>query len=746
MRKTAVWPGNPYPLGATWDGQGVNFSIFSEHAEAVELCLFDAKGKQEIERINLRYRTDQVWHCYLPEARPGLLYGYRVYGPYLPEQGHRFNPNKLLLDPYAKDVFGPLLWSDALFGYRVDHAEEDLSFDKRNSAPGMPKCRVIDPAFTWGDDRPPRTAWHDTVIYELHVKGFTYQHPAVPPALRGTYAGLATAPVLNYLQRLGITAVELMPVHTFVDDRRLCDSGLHNYWGYNTIGFLSPHRGYSATGLDSEFKIMVKALHSVGIEVILDVVYNHTAEGNQLGPMLSFRGLDNIAYYRLEPDDRRYYRDYTGTGNTMNMTHPRVLQLIMDSLRYWVLEMHVDGFRFDLASALARELHEVDRLGAFFDIIHQDPVLSQVKLIAEPWDLGEGGYQVGNFPILWAEWNGKYRDALRGNWKSDERSIGELAYRLTGSSDLYESGGRRPHASINFITAHDGFTLRDLVSYNEKHNEANLEDNRDGESNNLSWNCGAEGPTDDPKILALRARQQRNFLASLLLSQGVPMLLAGDEISRTQRGNNNAYCQDNEISWVDWNVSSIDRELLSFVRRLLRLRKMHPVFRRRSFFQGRPIKGSQVQDITWLNVRGEEISDEEWQSSAICCLGMLLRGDAINEQDQRGRWLQDDDFLLLLNTFHEENSFTLPLQPERARWQTIINTEHSGEARTDDDDHAPGSVCKLIGRSLVLLMSTHRRHTSLAVADDSAEADFWETSDALAEDALDKAGDEASMV
>ncbi|MGH8609907.1 MAG: glycogen debranching protein GlgX, partial [Gammaproteobacteria bacterium] len=551
---TAVWPGEAHPQGATWDGEGVNFALFSAHADKVELCIFDPNGRRELQRIALKEQTNQIWHVYLPEARPGLLYGYRVHGPYKPEEGHRFNPNKLLIEAYAKQLIGSVRWSDAHFGYRVGHRREDLSFDRRDDAAGMPKCRVIDPAFTWGEDRPPRIPWADTVIYELHVRGFTIKHPHVPPWLRGTYAGLATAPVIEHLKRLGVTAVELMPVHAFVDDRDLVGKRLSNYWGYNSIAFLAAEPRYCASGQISEFKTMVKTFHSAGIEVILDVVYNHTAEGNHLGPTLSFRGIDNATYYRLVPDDRRHYMDYTGCGNTLNMVQPRVLQLIMDSLRYWALEMHVDGFRFDLASALARELHAVDRLGSFFDILLQDPVLSQVKLIAEPWDLGEGGYQVGNFPIGWAEWNDRYRDAVRAFWKGDGGLIGEFATRLAGSSDLYKTSGRTPHASINFVTAHDGFTLHDLVSYNRKHNEANLEDNRDGHNHNLSWNCGVKGPTADPTINALRQRQKRNMLATLLLSQGVPMLLAGDELGRTQGGNNNAYCQDNDISWVDWDL------------------------------------------------------------------------------------------------------------------------------------------------------------------------------------------------
>ena len=701
-RVSAVWPGRPYPLGATWDGEGVNFAVFAEHAEQMELCLFDAKGRREIERIPLRWQTDQVWHCYLPEARPGVLYGYRAYGPYKPEEGHRYNPHKLLLDPYAKQLYGQVRWSDVLFGYRI--GKDDLAIDRRDSAPGMPKCKVIDPAFTWGDDRPPRTPWHDTVIYELHVKGFTVLHPEVPPDLRGTYAGLASAPVIDYLRRLGITAVELMPAHAFIDDRHLVERGLRNYWGYNSIGFFAPENRYSSTGQISEFKTMVKTLHSAGIEVILDVVYNHTAEGSHMGPTLSFRGLDNSAYYRVVSGNPRYYMDYTGCGNTLNMRHPRVLQMIMDSLRYWVLEMHVDGFRFDLASALARELHEVNRLGAFFDIIHQDPVLSQVKLIAEPWDLGEGGYQVGNFPVGWTEWNGKYRDVIRDYWRGEGGLIGDLAFRLTGSSDLYESGGRRPYASINFVTAHDGFTLRDLVSYNDKHNEANLEDNRDGESHNRSWNCGAEGETQDKQVQALRAQQRRNLIATLLLSQGVPMIVAGDEAGRTQHGNNNAYCQDNGISWINWELSVEDREFLSFVQRLIRIRTRHPVFRRQKFFQGRRIRGAEVKDITWLRPDGAEMTDEEWHHSFARCLGVLLAGDAIGEFDRRGELIRDDNFLLLINAHYEDIPFTVPPLPPVARWEVLIDTSQPGGMHAERQYHYPGEQYPLKARSLVLLI------------------------------------------
>jgi len=698
-----VWPGKPYPLGPTWDGEGVNFALFSEHAERVELCLFDESGRREIHRVPVREQTDQVWHCYLPEARPGLLYGYRVRGPYEPGKGLRFNHHKLLLDPYAKQIRNGLKWHDSLFGYKIGHRNEDQSYDRRDSAAGMLKGVVVDAAFTWGADRAPRTPWHRTVIYEAHVKGFTIRHPDVPRGLRGSYAALATAPVIDYLTRLGVTAVELMPVHAFVDDRTLVERGLRNYWGYNTIGFFAPEPRYSATGTINEFKTMVKTLHSAGIEVILDVVYNHTAEGNQLGPTLSFRGIDNPVYYRLTGDNQRYYMDYTGTGNTLNMRHPRVLQLIMDSLRYWVLEMHVDGFRFDLAATLARELHEVDRLGAFLDIIHQDPVLSQVKLIAEPWDLGEGGYQVGKFPVGWAEWNDKYRDAVRAYWKGDGGIIGELAYRVTGSSDLYARSGRRPYASVNFVTAHDGFTLQDLVSYNSKHNEANGEDNRDGTDNNRSWNCGAEGPTDDPEINRLRARQKRNLIATLFLSQGVPMLLAGDEIGHTQNGNNNAYCQDSEISWLDWDPEHVDSEFLAFVQRVIMLRKDHPVFRRRNFFQGRQIRGAGVKDISWLRPDGQEMTDEEWNQEFARCLGVSLSGQAVDEVDERGQRIQDDNFLLLINAHHEEIPFTLPAPPSSSGWVAILDSSCQTTQRPDAF-YAAGTGYPLHARSLALLV------------------------------------------
>ena len=677
-----VWPGHPYPLGATWDGAGVNFALFSENATKVELCLFDEQnGSRETTRIPMVERTQNVWHVYLPELRPGALYGHRVHGPYNPAEGHRFNPAKLLLDPYAKAIAGIVQWSDALFGYTIGHPDADLSRDERDSAAGVPKCVVVDPAFSWGQDTPPRTPWHKTLIYEMHVKGFTARHPQVPKEIRGTYAALTYPLVIDYLLALGITAVELMPVHHFIVDKHLEDRGLTNYWGYNSIGFFAPEARYASTGhlgqQVSEFKALVRTLHRAGIEVILDVVYNHTGEGNHLGPTLCFRGIDNAAYYRLVADNRRYYMDYTGCGNTLNMTHPRTLQLIMDSLRYWVLEMHVDGFRFDLASALARELHAVDRLGAFFDIVHQDPVLSQVKLIAEPWDLGEGGYQVGNFPILWAEWNAEYRDAVRRFWKGDGGVVASLGYRLTGSSDLYGSEGRSPYASINFVTAHDGFTLADLVSYNEKHNEANGEENRDGHNNNLSWNCGAEGPTVDPAILALRARQQRNFLATLILSQGVPMLLAGDEIGRTQQGNNNAYCQDNEISWIDWKISRPGRELLEFTRFLIELFHQHPVLRRRKFFQGRTIRGSEVKDLAWFRPDGKEMTDEDWSNPAAHCLGLRLAGDGVDELDPRGERIMDDTLLILLNAHYEPIPFTLPAHRRKLRWQLVLDTKEA---------------------------------------------------------------------
>jgi glycogen operon protein len=681
-----VWPGKRFPLGATWDGQGVNFALFSENATKVELCLFEApEGSKETARIAAPEQTGGVWHVYLPEMRPGQLYGYRVYGPYEPTQGHRFNPAKLLLDPYAKSIAGDLVWSDALFGYSVGHPDADLSRDGRDSALSLPKCMVVDDHFDWENDTRPRTAWNDTVIYEMHVKGFTAAHPEVPKELRGTYAGLACSAVIGYLHSLGITAVELMPVQCFVQDKYLVDRGLTNYWGYSSIGFFAPEARYASAkhpghGV-SEFKTMVKALHGAGIEVILDVVYNHTAEGNQLGPTLCFRGIDNASYYQLEPENPRYYRDYAGCGNSPNMMHPRMLQLIMDSLRYWINEMHVDGFRFDAATSLARTTHGVDQLGTFLDIIQQDPVLSRVKLIAEPWDLGPGGYQVGRFPVLWAEWNGKYRDTVRRFWKGDSVQAADLAYRLTGSSDLYELSGRRPFASINFVTAHDGFTLYDLVSYSGKHNETNGEENRDGINENLSWNCGAEGPTDDPGILALRALQQRNFLATLFLSVGVPMLLAGDEIGRTQQGNNNAYCQDNEISWINWDLDKPRQQLLDFTQFLTKLFGQHPSLRRRRFFHGRKIRHDKVKDLSWFRPDGKEMTDEDWRNPNTRCIGERLAGDAIEETDEHGGRIVDDTLLLLLNAHYESVPFVLPAHRPEQRWELVLDTQESSGRR-----------------------------------------------------------------
>jgi isoamylase len=681
-----IWPGRPYPLGATWDGGGVNFSLFSEHATRVELCLFDsADAERESERIEITEQTDLAWHIYLPEAQPGQLYGYRVHGPYEPEQGHRFNPNKIVLDPYAKALGRATTWSDEMFGYRIGDAAEDLSFDKRDNASSAPLAVVIDTAFTWGTEQSPRTPPHKTILYELHVKGFTKLNTLIPEELRGTYLGLASDPAISYLKDLGVTAVELMPVHHHVDDRHLVERGLSNYWGYNPMAFFAPDIRYSSSGPGEEsvreFKRMVHALHSAGLEVILDVVYNHTGEGNQLGPTLSLRGIDNASYYRLAPENPRYYVDYTGCGNTLYMRHPRVLQLIMDSLRYWVEEMHVDGFRFDLAATLARELHEVDKLGAFFDIIHQDPVLSQVKLIAEPWDLGEGGYQVGNFPVGWAEWNGRYRDAVRRFWIDMDAPLSEFGTRIAGSSDLYEQSSRRPYASINFITAHDGFSLQDLVSYNEKHNEANGENNQDGESHNLSWNCGEEGPTRDPAVKALRTRQKRNLMATLLLSQGVPMIRAGDEICKTQGGNNNAYCQDNEISWLDWELDKEKKAFLEFVRMLIRLRTDQPVLHRRKFFQGRPIRGLQIKDISWLDADGNEMGDESWHSPQVRYMGVRLAGDIISDVDEKGNSLVGDTLLILLNGSTLPKIFALPSLKAQQHWEFVTDTALNDEPK-----------------------------------------------------------------
>jgi isoamylase len=699
-----VWPGRSYPLGPTWDGAGVNFAIFSQHATKVELCLYDAEGTAETHRIALPEQTDQVWHAYLPDVQPDQLYGYRVHGPYEPAQGHRFNANKVILDPYAKAIGRLLKWDDALFGYTISDPASDLSFDQRDSAACAPLAAVIDPAFTWGDDRPPRTPWHKTLIYELHVKGFTKLMPEVPENLRGTYSGLASEAAIRHLQELNVTAVEIMPVHHHVKDRHLMERGLSNYWGYNTLSFFAPEVQYAANngprGAVHQFKMMVRALHAAGIEVILDVVYNHTAEGNQLGPTLSMRGVDNVSYYRLSPEDKRFYMDFTGCGNTLNMVNPRVLQLIMDSLRYWVLEMHVDGFRFDLASTLARELYAVNKLGAFFDIIHQDPVLSHVKLIAEPWDVGEGGFQVGNFPVLWTEWIGKYRDCVRRFWKADACTVSELATRVSGSSDLYEQSGRRPYASINFVTCHDGFTLQDLVSYNEKHNEANGEDNKDGTNDNNSWNCGVEGPADDVNILALRARQKRNLMATLLLSQGVPMIYGGDELSHSQKGSNNAYCQDNEITWLIWELDGERQAFLDFVKKMTRFWRTQPALQRRRFLHGRAIRGSDIKDISWLDLSGQEMSDDAWSGDLKGFLAVRLAGDLIGEVDERGEPIVGDTLLMLLNSHHESISFTLPLTKVEHHWERIIDTaEPDGEPR----DFHEKDIYPVQARSVVLL-------------------------------------------
>ena len=668
MPLDAVWPGSPRPLGATWDGRGVNFALFSAVAERVELCLFDARGRER-QRIELREQTDHVWHAYLPQARPGQLYGYRVHGPYQPQHGLRCNPHKLLVDPRARDFFGALRWNDALYGYSIGHRRADLSMDRRDSAAYMPKCRVVDTAFSWGDDRRPDRPWHDTVIYELHVKGYTMQHPGIPQALRGSYAGLCTAPALQHLRRLGVTAVQLMPVQAFVTDRHLAQRELENYWGYNTLGFFAPERRYAAQQPVQEFKTLVRTLHAAGIEVLLDVVYNHSCEGNHLGPTLSLRGLDNGAYYRLA-EDRRYYADVTGCGNTLGLEQPATLQLVMDSLRYWVEEMHVDGFRFDLASALARRGGEVDTVGGFLAAVRQDPLLSGVKLIAEPWDLGPDGYQLGRFPAGWAEWNDRYRDGMRAYWKGDASRLGEFARRFSGSSDLYEGARRRPTASINFVAAHDGFTLHDLVSYNDKHNAANGEDNRDGHNHNLSWNCGVEGPTDDALVRSLRTRQMRNLLATLLLSQGVPMLLHGDELGRTQGGNNNAYAQDNPVSWLDWNPSG-PQPGVDFVAALVALRRRHPTFRRRDFFGGR--RGDHNPGVRWLHPDGGEMDEARWEDPQARCVGMFMDGHSLHEHDARGQRLVDDDFLLLFNAHHEDLSFRLPADAG-AVWSVRIDT------------------------------------------------------------------------
>jgi glycogen operon protein len=706
MNNIEVWPGRPYPLGATYDREGVNFSLFSENATGVELCLFDHK-EDSFERTSIKIteRTHHSWHVYIPGLKPGQLYGYRVHGPYQPESGHRFNPGKLLIDPYTRALSGTIDWHPSLFGYRFAHKKEDLSFNDADSAAFIPKCVVVDPAYDWEGDSQLKIPIHKTIIYEMHVKGFTQLNEKIPPELRGTYRALTHPVVIDYLKSLGINAVELMPVHQFVMDNHLVEKDLANYWGYNTIGFFTPDIRYSSdtSGFAhvNEFKDMVKAFHKAGIEVILDVVYNHTAEGNHMGPTLSFRGIDNLSYYRLVETDPRYYMDYTGTGNTLNTVHPTVLRLLMDSLRYWALEMHVDGFRFDLASALAREFHDVDKLGSFFDVLHQDPVLSQLKLIAEPWDVGEGGYQVGEFPTGWAEWNGKYRDCIRDFWRGEDNTLPEFANRITGSSDLYLDNWRNPMASINFITAHDGFTLRDLVSYNEKHNEANGEDNKDGEDFNRSWNCGVEGPTDDPEILNLRKRQVRNFLTTLFISQGVPMLLAGDEFGRTQGGNNNAYCQDNEISWIDWK--KLDQELLDFTRQLIQMTVKHPTFRRRKWFQGIPIKGRDITDIGWFLPEGTEMTEKHWEETYAKSLAVFLHGEGIHSKDEKGNKIIDDSFYLMFNGHYETVDFKLPDSKWGAEWEKMLDTSDKRGFVKEDSGYKSESVITLEQRSIVIM-------------------------------------------
>ncbi|MEH3141905.1 MAG: glycogen debranching protein GlgX [Mycobacterium kyogaense] len=699
-----VWPGKAYPLGATYDGYGTNFALFSEAAEKVELCLFDVNGEQT-DCITLPEVDGYIWHGFIPNIEPGQRYGYRVYGPYDPANGMRCNPNKLLLDPYAKAIDGQFDWNQSLFSYTFGDPD---SRNDDDSAPSMPKSVVVNPYFDWGNDRPPNLEYADSVIYEAHVKGLTQTHPDIPEQIRGTYAAVAHPVIIDHLKSLGITAIELMPVHHFANDSTLIDKGLSNYWGYNTIGFFAPDSKYSSNpnpgGQVQEFKAMVRALHEAGIEVILDVVYNHTAEGNHMGPTLSMRGIDNAAYYQLVDDDKRYYMDYTGTGNSFNVRHPHSLQLIMDSLRYWVTEMHVDGFRFDLASTLAREFYDVDRLATFFELVQQDPTVSQVKLIAEPWDVGPGGYQVGNFPPQWTEWNGKYRDTVRDFWRGEDASIDEFAYRLTGSSDLYEHTARRPVASINFVIAHDGFTLRDLVSYNEKHNDANGEDNNDGESHNRSWNCGVEGPTDDPEINALRAQQERNFLTTLLLSQGVPMICHGDELGRTQGGNNNGYCQDNEITWIDW--TKVDEGLLDFTRAVSGLRASHPVFRRRRFFSGKPVgrRGDAgLPDIAWFGPDGAEMSGEDWGAGFAKSLTAFLNGHGIPDMDARGQRVVDDSFLLCFNAHYEPIDFTLPPKEFGAAWVPVINTAELTPDGHPDEAQPAGATLKVPGRTTVVL-------------------------------------------
>ncbi|WP_433900097.1 glycogen debranching protein GlgX [Sphingobacterium puteale] len=705
MMEPKIYTGSPYPLGATFDGKGVNFALFSEHAENVELCLYgDTEETVEIAKISLKEKTHQVWHIYLEGLKPGQRYGYRVHGPYEPQKGHRFNPNKLLIDPYAKAISGTVQWNDALFGYAIGDTVSDLSFSDTDSAPYVPKSVVIDTAFDWEGDRPPSIPMHQTVIYEAHVKGFTALHPDIPEEIRGTYAGMAHPAAIAYLKEMGITAIELLPIHHFLTDRHLQDKGLSNYWGYNSIGFFAPDVRYSSNGTHgeqvTEFKNMVKSLHAAGIEVILDVVYNHTGEGNEMGPTLSFRGIDNAAYYRLA-EDERFYMDFTGTGNTLHARQPNVLRMIMDSLRYWIQEMHVDGFRFDLASALARELHDVDKLSSFFDVIHQDPVISQVKLIAEPWDIGEGGYQVGEFPPGWAEWNGKYRDCIRDYWIGADSMIGEFANRLTGSSDLYRGDNRTPSASINFITAHDGFTLNDLVSYNEKHNEANGEDNNDGDNHNRSWNCGAEGPTDDAEINSLRAKQRRNLLTTLFLSQGVPMLVAGDEFGRTQQGNNNAYCQDNAISWLDWE--KMDISLLNFTKSLIAFRREHPSLCRRKWFQGMPIRGTGLEDIVWFLPDATEMDDSHWQNDFARSLAVFLNGQGIRSFDHNGEKITDQHFYLIFNAYWEDVDYKLPDHNYSSSWSKVLDTNR--DTLTEHKTFAANEIVVVPPRSVLVFIS-----------------------------------------
>ncbi|MCG8914345.1 glycogen debranching protein GlgX [Actinokineospora sp. PR83] len=700
------WPGTPYPLGATYDGAGTNFALFSEVATRVDLCLFDYDGTEH--RVRLPEVDGFVWHAYLPGVLPGQKYGYRVTGPHDPERGLRCNPNKLLIDPYAKAVDGEVDWDQSVFGYQFGDPEQRNDED---SAKHTAKSVVINPFFDWANDRPPKTPYNESVIYEAHVRGLTMRHPDVPEEMRGTYAGLAHPAVIEHLKKLGVTAIELMPVHEFLHDHGLQEKGLRNYWGYNTIGFFAPHSGYATSTEQgahvAEFKSMVRTLHDANIEVILDVVYNHTAEGNHLGPTLSMRGIDNDAYYRLVEDDQRYYMDYTGTGNSLNVRNPHTLQLIMDSLRYWITEMHVDGFRFDLAATLAREFYDVDRLSAFFDIVQQDPVISQVKLIAEPWDVGPGGYQVGNFPPLWTEWNGKYRDTARDFWRGEPATLGEFASRITGSSDLYQEDGRKPFASINFVTAHDGFTLNDLVSYNEKHNEANGEDGRDGADDNRSWNCGVEGPTDDPEVNDLRARQRRNLIATLFLSQGVPMLLHGDEMARTQQGNNNGYCQDSELSWVDWSLAETNADLVDFTAGVIALRAKHPVFRRRRFFAGRPIRrGDELRDIAWFTPTGDEMSDEDWGSGFGRCIVTFLNGDGIPDLDQRGERVTDDSFLMCFNAHHEDIDVTVPDGDYGAEWEVVLDTATGEVSAPEPRVITKDTKLSLTSRSLIVLRRT----------------------------------------